>query len=210
MTKEKKNLGGRPPRYEGEDSIRIGAIVRPRYKHVLDLIARDREATIGETIELAIAKLASAYLIDNRPAIDYFRPENELYDSIKNCFIHDFSKENGISADSIEELKSNLHELDSHINTQMHLPKLVLSPFQKYCLEILTLIDLDKLAFSDWKSLIAKPFEEAWRTGVDVDSVTTMIDRVIIENKITGYLEVIDAFNRLEAEDKLIDATLPF
>lgn len=54
----KKTRGGRPPRVLGETSVRVSAAIRPRYKELIERIAKDREVTVSDAIELAIIKYA--------------------------------------------------------------------------------------------------------------------------------------------------------
>lgn len=80
------NKGGRPSRIEGEKAIKVSAAIRPRYRKALEIIARDRNMTISDAIELAILRLAENYKIDSEYVINMVRDENEfierLYEAI--------------------------------------------------------------------------------------------------------------------------------
>lgn len=52
-------------------SVRIGARIKPEYKDALELIARDRQTSLSEVLELAIYKLADQYKIDGIKVTHY-------------------------------------------------------------------------------------------------------------------------------------------
>lgn len=80
------NKGGRPSRIEGEKAAKVSAAIRPRYKEALEIIAKERNMTISDAIELSILRLAESYIIDGEYVINMVRDENEyierLYDAI--------------------------------------------------------------------------------------------------------------------------------
>lgn len=87
---ENKNKGGRPQKYPGEDPIRIGALIRPRYKEAIELVARDRGCTLGEAIEFCIAKATRDYAIDDQTILDMVRPKNEILSLLYKASFFDF------------------------------------------------------------------------------------------------------------------------
>lgn len=180
MEDEKINKGGRPRKYDGEKSIRIGALIRPRYKQAIDIIARDRGSTLGEVVELAISKLARESKLQHEHLdkeapyiIDYVRHPYEPLERIYFSFIplskiiYDLTDKTGktpyqkIMGRLKETPEPLLSALNIHIGDVIH-----------------TLEDeLDGLkGFSE--PYLLEAIEEDWKEGIPVETTAENIRAV--------------------------------
>lgn len=164
MTKEKKNPGGRPPRYEGEKSERIGALIRPRYKHAIELISRDRGMTQGEVIELALSRLVDQYIMtDGKPLVSFVKPKHEVISRLLRSI--------SFSCEIIESYtESSVLGIKTVIKKAIHnTPKPLRSNFEMYQLSVIAQIGRDIPIFDFFSFYEA--LEEAWREGVNTASI---------------------------------------
>lgn len=185
MSITKRTGRGKPPRYKGEKSTRLSVLVRPRYRQILELIAKDRDSTLSEAMEFAIVKLAESYILNGQPVINYFRANDELYEIIKDSFEYTFPANTKIDHLEEEKFRLRFKEFYSFYEEQKNIPEPLRSPFQNYCLEILDHVDAYIYIYFDWDSLLFSAFLEAWRTGVEKETVITIINQVISDYGIT-------------------------
>lgn len=66
---EPKNKGGRPRRAPGEKLQRVTLNLRPSIMFGLDLIARDRQTSLSQAAEYALATVLRGYAIDGKSAL---------------------------------------------------------------------------------------------------------------------------------------------
>ncbi|MBP6551850.1 MAG: hypothetical protein KA221_00830 [Vitreoscilla sp.] len=78
MSDEKKRSRGKPKRYENEESERLSVLVRPRYKKIIETIAKARQTTISEAMEFAIAYTARNNTLEDRSFYQWVLPANEI------------------------------------------------------------------------------------------------------------------------------------
>ena len=143
---EKTNKGGRPQKYPGEDPVRIGALIRPRYKEAIELIARDRSCTLGEAIGFCVAKTARNYFIDKEPILDFIRPKYEIMFYLYSACLFDFydPKSPNESYHSINQYKTpywsfcDQDEYIALIEKIRKTPERFRSKLEDYTLSILT------------------------------------------------------------------------
>lgn len=119
MKKPSKNKAGRPSRYKDEQTVRIGAAVRPRYREALELIAKYRNCTLSEAIEFAAAYLANNYFIEHKKAIDYVCNRDEIYIDCMFCFSVPKTSE-----ESNKQMKGVLEWIDKYNKS----PKSLITP----------------------------------------------------------------------------------
>lgn len=160
MSREKKNQGGRPPRYEGEKSVRIGALIRPRYKHALELVSRDRGMTLGEVMELAISRLVDSYIMtDGKPLVDFVKPKNEAISRLLNS-ISFFSKAiEFYTGNKVLGIKTVIEE------NLRNTPKALRSNFENYQLSVVSQTEEDLSIFE--LGAFYEALEEAWKEGIN-------------------------------------------
>lgn len=199
MSKEKKNQGGRPPRYEGEKSERIGALIRPRYKHAMELISRDRGMTQGEVIELALSRLVDQYIMtDGKPLVDFVKPKNEAISRLLNSISFTSEVLKPYTGNNVMGIKTVIEE--SIRNT----PKPLRSNFENYQLSVIAQLNKDLTIFK--LESFYSAIEEAWREGINTGKVAYDI-------KIIGFFYndvLLPAFLKLNPElQKRIEDNTP-
>lgn len=174
MSDTKKNKGGRPQKYPGEEPVRIGALIRPRYKQVLELVSRDRNCTLGEAIEFSLSKLASEYLIDRKPIIDYVRPAYEpkkrIYEALNLNYLLSMSDEEKKIVD--ENYKNAKWEL-------MNAPRYIKSSLTNYLAEVFR-FNLEKTYKIFDLDLLFAAIEENWKEAISTEE--SMNDIYIVSN----------------------------
>ncbi len=187
-----KNKGGRPSKYDDEESARIGARIRPRYKELLELIAQHRQTTVSEALELAVAQLGMSYLVDNKPMIDFVRPQDESYMIIYNSLNFDDLLDYFESGGNV--IIPAFDSADEEVKKFLDKPSFLLSPFELYLREILlsgvmTGIGVSIFNISDLFSAI----RENWKVGLD--------------SKLTvNYIMAIKEFYTINPEDMMVGA----
>ncbi|QMT41389.1 hypothetical protein [Neisseria shayeganii] len=159
-----KNKGGRPKTYEGEKNIRVSIAIRPRYRQAIELISKDRNTSLNEVVEFAIAQLAAKYEIEGKPVIEYIRPMNEERLRIKNTLIEPQNR-------TSEYITKKEIDYYSAIMAYESLPKGILSPQDKYVMGMLDELGpavshyfeiekLEQAILEDWK--IGRPEAETF------------------------------------------------
>ena len=164
MSKVKKNQGGRPPRYEGEKSVRIGALIRPRYKHALELVSRDRDMTLGEVMELAISRLVDSYIMtDGKPLVDFIKPKNEAINRLlKSISFYSVAIES-YTGNQVLGIKAIIEE------NLRNTPKTLRSNFETYQLSVISQIEEDLTIFE--LGSFYEALEEAWKEGINTSKI---------------------------------------
>ncbi len=86
MSDLSKRGRGKPKRYEGESSERLSVLVRPRYKNIIEAIAKARQTTTSEAMEYAIAYTARNFILDGKSIYEWSLPFDSLTEMIHRYF----------------------------------------------------------------------------------------------------------------------------
>lgn len=187
---------GRPKKYEGEKNVQLSVTIRPRYRQALELIAKSRESTLSEALELAIYELASSFSYNDTAVIDLIRPKDEIlklvYGAISpiNFFTYISLQDKKVGDLTLKDLDIQNFKItrakidkavDSHLLYDLeNKPEALLSPLESYIIRILNthvykehlyqIKASERLAHSIItffdKDKIINLIEEAWRLNM--------------------------------------------
>lgn len=175
----KKNRVGRPQRYEGEKNVQLSVTIRPRYRQALEIIAKDRNSTLSEAIELAISKLAQETILqqdvylENAPSImDYVRSKYEPLERIKFAYLpRHFLFEYFDNAETGNTYNEIMSELE---NT----PGPLLSPYEIHLGEVI--YELKEIINPFSSIYLTEAIQEDWKEGIPTE-VTQLNIKIVFD-----------------------------
>lgn len=176
MTDKKKV--GRPERYLGEKNVQLSVTIRPRYRQAIEIIAKDRNSTLSEAVEIAISKLAREtrlqqdYGDKHAPyIIDYVRNEHEPLDRI---FFAYSSRHITLKYFDIVNIDNTYAEIMDKLNDT---PGPLLSPFELHLGDI---IDNFRDQLDGFNSIYLKEaIAEDWKEGIPSEETEINIKIVL-------------------------------
>lgn len=193
----KKKRIGRPQRYDGEKNVQLSVTIRPRYRQALEIIAKERQSTLSEAVELAISKLAREMqleqdFLDLYYIIDYVRPKSEPLERLYNAIppmagvLHKFKKHNHKNA--YNEIMKGLNEK----------PEPLLTPLESHVENVLAGLD-NKLYYFN-PTHLQEAIKEDWKEGIS-SIETNMNIRIVNEFYEKIFLEKFFELNPMISPD---------
>lgn len=212
----KKNKVGRPQRYEGEKNVQVSVTIRPRYRQALEIIAKDRQSTLSEAIELAISllaretKLQQEFYDKEAPyIIDYVRPKIEPIERLYNAIppmigvLYKFNKTE----------KTNTY--DEIINRLYEIPDPLLTPLENHIGQ--TIHELNGKLHYFSPTYLLEAIEEDWKEGIssditarNIEIVHDFYEEVFLEKFFELNPMISSDANKDEIENYLKNAIPPF
>ena len=174
-SKEKKNRVGRPERYPGEEATRLSALMRPRYKKALEMLANYRQTSVSEAAEFAVAFMAQRVEVGGAPLLDYVRPPDESFNRYLSATV--LKTDRGDSR-AVEEEDSEAYakEIDQVLKT----PNALRSPAENFVANVLGFLPLMGTNSPYYFTLekLKWAILEDWKEGHTVEESISAIGKV--------------------------------
>ena len=167
---EPKNKGGRPRRAPGEKLQRVTLNLRPSIMFGLDLIARDRQTSLSQAAEYALATVLRSYMIDGKSAFSIASlgtvADDETGDPV--TVDRDSLIAAGVDKSAVDKLVGvfeALHHSPEFVRALI-MPDRLWTPEEKYMMEVLR--GAKMMAIHDNWSEIYAVVREQFRLGFSV------------------------------------------
>lgn len=191
---------GKPKRYEGEDSVRLSVLLRPRYKKLIELVSKDRQSTLSEALEFIIASFGSHYLADGKPILDFVRSKYERLAKYYSCTLPFTTKGNDVRYGEL--IRSD------YLDKLKELPRSTLSKEDLFLIDILDPIyDGMFLGAFYANEYLVQEIKEDWKIGRSTKEVLAdlgFIIELILNGEIESFADFLDTYN-IDADVEGVD-----
>lgn len=154
----------------------MSALMRPRYKKALEMLANYRQTSVSEAAEFAVAFMAQRVEVGGAPLLDYVRPPDESFNRYLSAAVLKVNKEDGRSVD-----EEGTERFQKEVDEVMDTPDVLRSPAENFVASVLSFLVMigmsspyyfvfDKLKWAileDWKE--GRTLEEVNTTLFEVD-----------------------------------------